>query len=71
MQNGGDSHDWNPTADAVVIKNRTMKVRPAKVDLEIDVEDFERQWLTAMKTSQGRLTLANFPLYKIHIRKAQ
>ena len=69
MQNGGDSHDWNPTADAVVIKNRTMKVRPAKVDLEIDVEDFERQWLTAMKTSQGRLSLANFPLYKFIFEK--
>lgn len=69
MQNGGNSHDWNPTADAVVIKNRTMKVRPAKVDLEIDVEDFERQWLTAMKTSKGRLTLTNFPLYKFIFEK--
>lgn len=63
MQNGGNSRDWNPTEDAVVLGNRMLKVRPAKIDLEVDTEQFERMWLTAMKTSKGKLTTKNFPLY--------
>lgn len=64
MQNGGDSRDWNPTEDAVKLDNRMMKVRPAKVDLEIDPARFERMWLTYLRTSKGKLTMKNFPLYE-------
>lgn len=65
----GDYTTFTPGDDKIKFDNRTLKVRPFKVDLKIYPQQFEATWLTHLRKSKGTYTADNFPFYEFLMGK--
>lgn len=65
----GDYTTFTPGDDKIKFDNRTLKVRPFKVDLKIYPQQFEATWLTHLRKSKGTYTADNYPFHQFLMEK--